>query len=105
MKFAISFTIVSLFYAIATMSSILSNWNIYALHIKNILTALFDFILIPKYYINQNKYLKFYVSVYHQVPAPLLPWQLPKIFNPNSVKLVFVDYPKKNKESPFCLQR
>ena len=94
MKFAISFTIVSLFYAIATVSSILFNWNIYALHIKNILTALFDFILIPKYYVNQNKNLKFYVSVYHQVPAPLLLWQLLKKFNPNSVKLVFVDYPK-----------
>ena len=94
MKFAISFLIVALFYTIATVSSILFNWNIYVLHIRNILTACFDFILIPKYYINQNKKLKFYVSVYHQLPAPLLPWQLPKNFNPNSVKLVIVDYPK-----------
>ena len=94
MKFAISFMIVTLFYTIATVSSTLFNWNIYVLHIRNILTAFFDFILIPKYYINQNENLKFYVSVYHHVPAPLLPWQLPKKFNPNSVKLVFVDYPK-----------
>ena len=94
MKFAISFMIVTFFYTTATVSSILFNWNIYVLHIRNILTAFFDFILIPKYYINQNENLKFYVSVYHHVPAPILPWQLPKKFNPNSVKLVFVDYPK-----------
>ena len=94
MKFAISFMIVTLFYTTTTVSSILFNWTIYVLHIRNILMAFFDFILIPKYYINQNENLKFYVSVYHHVPAPLLPWQLPKYFDPNSVKLVFVDYPK-----------
>ena len=94
MKFAISFMIVTLFYTTTTVSSILFNWTIYVLHIRNILMAFFDFILIPKYYINQNENLKFYVSVYHNVPAPLLLWQLIKKFNPNSVKLVFVDYPK-----------
>ena len=93
MKFAISFMIVTFFYTTATVSSILFNWNIYVLHIRNILMAFFDFILIPKYYINQNENLKFYVSVYHHVPAPLLPWQLPKNFNPDSVKLICVNHP------------
>ena len=94
MKLTVSFSLVLLFQAIASLFSILFTWNIYVLHIRNIFTAFFDFIVIPKYYINQNENLKFYVSVYHQVPAPLLPWQLPKNFHPNSVKLVFVDYPK-----------
>ena len=69
--------------------SFVVTWNIYVLHIRDILA----FILIPKYFINQNENLKLYVSVYHLVPAPVLPWQLPSNFDPNSVKLTYVNYP------------
>ena len=94
MKLTISFVFVTLFFAIAALFSIIFTWNIYVLHIRNIWSLFLAFIVIPKYYINQNENLKLYVSVYHQVPAPLLPWQLPKDFIPNSVKLVCVNYPK-----------
>ena len=47
-------------------------------------------IFLPKYYISQNPSLKLYVSVYHHHPPPVLPWQLPDNFNPNSVELVCV---------------
>ena len=93
MKLTVSFSLVLLFQAIASLFSILFTWNIYVLHIRNILSLFFAFVLIPKYFINQNENLKLYVSVYHWVPAPLLPWQLPKNFNPNSVKLICVNYP------------
>ena len=68
-------------------------WNIYVLHIKRNLILLFAIIIIPKYFINQNENLKLYVSVYHWVPAPVLPWQLPKNFNTDSVNLICVNYP------------
>ncbi len=68
-------------------------WNIYAIHVRNILGYFFAFILIPKYFVNRNENLKLYVSVYHLVPAPVLPWQLPSDFDPNSVNLVYVKYP------------
>jgi hypothetical protein len=84
---------VLLFRIIAGLFSILFPGNIYVLHFLNILSLITGWILIPKYFINQNENLKLYVSVYHWVPAPLLPWQLPKDFNPNSVKLICVDYP------------
>ena len=93
MKLTVSFSLVLLFQAIASLFSILFTWNIYVLHIRNILSLFFAFVLIPKYFINQNENLKLYVSVYHWVPAPLLPWQLPKIFNPNSVKLICINHP------------
>ena len=47
-------------------------------------------IFIPKYYISLDKNLQLYVCHYHQIPAPVLPWQLPDKFDQNSVKLVFV---------------
>ena len=64
----------------------------YFIHVKSIITVIFVSIIIPKYYINQNPNLKLYVSVYHHQPAPVLPWQLPKDFDPNSVKLICVSY-------------
>ena len=73
--------------------SFIFTWNIYVLHIRSNLILLFAFIIIPKYFINQNQNLKLYVSVYHWVPAPVLPWQLPKNFNPNSVNLIYVNHP------------
>ena len=45
------------------------------------------FILVPKYYINQNRNMKLYASVYHHHPPPVLPWQLPDNFDLKSVKL------------------
>ena len=93
MKLTVSFSLVLLFQAIASLFSILFTWNIYVLHVRNILSLFFAFVLIPKYFINQNENLKLYVSVYHWVPAPLLPWQLPKKFNPNSVKLICINHP------------
>ena len=47
-------------------------------------------IFVPKYYINQNENLELYFSSYHQIPAPVLPWQLPEGFNPNLVQLTFI---------------
>ena len=78
---------------VTMLFSFIFTWNIYVLHIRNISILLFAFIIIPKYFINQNKNLKLYVSVYHWVPAPVLPWQLPKMFNPNSVNLICVNHP------------
>ena len=93
LKITISFMFVILFVAITSLLSFLFTWNIYVLRIRNLLTFTFVFILLPKYFIDQNKNLKLYVSVYHWVPAPVLPWQLPRNFNPNSVNLVCVNHP------------
>ena len=87
------FLLVISFLAMTTLFSFLVTWNIFVLHIHNISGLIFAFILIPKYFINQNENFKLYVSVYHLVPAPVLPWQLPNNFDPNSVKLVCVNYP------------
>ena len=92
-KFTISFMVIIFFLTMIVLFSFLFTWNIYVLHIKNILIVFFSYVLIPKYFINQNENLKSYVSVYHLVPAPVLPWQLPSNFDPNSVKLVCVNYP------------
>ena len=93
LKITISFMFVILFVAITSLLSFLFTWNIYVLRIRNLFTFTFVFILLPKYFIDQNKNLKLYVSVYHWVPAPVLPWQLPRNFNPNSVNLVCVNHP------------
>ena len=57
-------------------------------HLLYLLLYIFWFIFVPKCYIKQNLNLAFYVSVYHQQPPPILPWQLPDNFDPKSVKLV-----------------
>ena len=77
----------------AVLFPFLFQFNIYVLHIKDILSLFFTFVLIPKYFIKQNENLKLYVSVYHLVPAPVLPWHLPSNFDPNSVMLTYVNYP------------
>ena len=96
LKITIRFIFVILFGAITSHLSFLLTWNIYVLRIRNLLNFTFGFIVLPKYFIDQNKNMKLYVSVYHWVPAPVLPWQLPRNFNPKSVKLVFVNHPKNN---------
>ena len=61
--------------------------NIYFLHILRLLFTVFGGIIIPKYYISQDPILKFYVSVYHHHPPPVLSWQLPENVDPD-VKLI-----------------
>ena len=94
LKLTFSLMFLILFQAITMLFSFLFTWNIYVLHLKTILNFFFAFILIPKYFINQNENLKLYVSVYHWVPAPILPWQVQENNIPNSVKLICVTYPK-----------
>ena len=96
-KFTISFMILTFFLAMAIPLSFLFTWNIYVLRIRNIFNLFFSLIVIPKYFINANENLKLYVCVYHWVPAPLLPWQLPENFDPTSVKLICVNYPNNDK--------
>ena len=61
--------------------------NIYFLHILCLKFTVFGGIIIPKYYISQDPILKFYVSVYHHHPPPVLSWQVPEHFDPD-VKLI-----------------
>ena len=93
LKFSIFSLFLILFLTATILFPFLFRFNIYVLHIKDILSLFFTFVLVPKYFINQNENLKLYVSVYHWVPAPLLPWQLPKNVNPDSVKLIYVNHP------------
>ena len=93
LKLSICFMFMIFFLCITMLFSFIFTWNIYVLHIRSNLILSFAFILLPKYFINQNENLKLYVSVYHWVPAPVLPWQLPKDFNSNSVNLICVNYP------------
>ena len=59
------------------------------LRINSVMTLLY--IVIPRYgVIEPNRHLKLYFSIYHRHPPPVLPWQLPTNFNPNSVKLIVV---------------
>ena len=62
------------------------------LHVYLLFNIAILFIILPRYYISQNHNLKLYLSVYHQIPPPVLPWQLPENFDPNSVKLEFILY-------------
>ena len=93
LKFTFFAMFLILILAATVLFPFLFQFNIYVLHIKDILSLFFTFVLIPKYFIKQNENLKLYVSVYHLVPAPVLPWQLPSNFDPNSVKLTYVNYP------------
>ena len=68
--------------------------NFYYQHLRTLLNNVILFICIPKYFINQNENCKLYVSVYDHHPPPVLPWQLPTNFDPNSVKLIVVQFKK-----------
>ena len=61
--------------------------NTYFLHITSLMFIAIAGIVVPKHYISQDPILKFYVSVYHKQPPPILPWQLPENVDPN-VKLI-----------------
>ena len=66
--------------------------DIMRLHFQLMFNNTLIFILIPKYYVSQNPNLKLYVSLYYHQPPPILPWQLPLNFDPNSVKLIYVKH-------------
>ena len=70
------------------------NDNLFFQHLFQLLNIVTLFICIPKYFINRNENFKLYVSVYHRHPPPVLPWQLPFSFDPNSVKLIIVQSKK-----------
>ena len=65
--------------------------NVYHVHILTLIQCTFLFILVPKYHISQDPNLKFYVSVYHHQPPPVLPWQLPENVDPD-VKLIIAKH-------------
>ena len=70
------------------MISFFSNvQNIYFSYILHLISVAFVHILLPKYYISQDPILRFYVSVYHHHPPPVLSWQLPENIDPD-VKLI-----------------
>ena len=85
-------TIVSFFLTIMFLSSIVRIYDedTFISHVKYFLIMLYLWIFLPKYYINQNPSLKLYVNYYHYQPAPILPWQLPNNFDPDSVELNIV---------------
>ena len=64
-------------------------------HVLVLLLMITQFIGVFKYYFNQNHNFRLYLSVYHQMPPPVLPWQLPDNFDPNSVILKIVPYDNK----------
>ena len=95
----IIFKFISVLFGIITFitTSVLLSYssnNLFIQHLHNLLNIAIVFICIPKYFINQNDNLKLYVSVYHHQPPPVLPWQLPSNFDPNSVKLITVQSQK-----------
>ena len=64
-------------------------------HVLVLLLMITQFIGVFKYYFNQNHNFRLYLSVYHQMPPPVLPWQLPDNFEPNAVVLKIVPYDNK----------
>ena len=92
-KFLVCHIILTFLLGVSSFFSNYESLNIdYFIHVKSIITVTITSIIIPKYYINQNPNLKLYVDVYHHQPPPVLPWQLPKNFDQNSVKLICVKY-------------
>ena len=66
--------------------------NLLVPHVQILLFTTTVGIFIPKYYILQNENLILYVKLYHQVPAPVLPWQLPENFDLKSVNFDYASY-------------
>ena len=66
--------------------------HILVTHIQILLFTTTIGIFIPKYYIHQNENLILYVKLYHQIPAPVLPWQLPENFDLKSVNFDYASY-------------
>ena len=77
----------SLTLVLITLLIVIEKNHIYTSHVKHLISFLYFWIFLQKYYIYQNPSLKLYVNCYHQQPPPVLPWQLPKNFDNDSVKL------------------
>ena len=68
--------------------------NINHKRLYHLVTLLVHGVAVPKFYISKNPSLQLYVNVFHHHPSPVLPWQLPKNFDPTSVKLIHVNEQK-----------
>ena len=77
----------SLTLVLITLLIVIQENHIYTSHVKHLISFLYFWIFLQKYYIYQNPSLKLYVNCYHHQPPPVLPWQLPKNINSDSVKL------------------
>ena len=91
---SVCFGCISFITTAVLLSYINTEKNFYYQHLRTLLNNVILFICIPKYFINQNENCKLYVSVYDHHPPPVLPWQLPTNFDPNSVKLKVVQLKK-----------
>ena len=93
-KFVI-FSIIAV--TLVTMSIILeaNDVPLFTLHVHILFNITIVHICLPKYYISQNENLKLFFNTYHHQPPPVLPWQLPTNFDPNSAKFLYV---KSNRE-------
>ena len=89
-KYVISKLFATSIFAIIILAPFYETANIYLLKVQKLLIIIFLFIVMPQHWINQDPNLKFYVSVYHCQPPPVLPWQLPRHFDKKSVKLICV---------------
>ena len=88
-KYLIHIIIQCLFLIVLFLASLdgVQEKYIFIAHLKHFVLMLYFLIFLPKYYIHQNPKLKLYVKYYHYQPAPILPWQVPNNFDPNSVEL------------------
>ena len=92
-KYVFVFITSTLFVAIIFLIfNFADNHDIVFLNVYLLIHTAILFIFLERYYISQNPNFKLYLSVYHHQPPPVLPWQLPYNFDPNSVKLKFVLY-------------
>ena len=66
--------------------------NLLVTHAQLLLFTTLICIFMPKYYIHQNENLTLYVKLYHQIPAPVLPWQLPENFDLRTVTFDYTSY-------------
>ena len=84
-----SFLFVSIIFLIFNFDD---NNDIVFLNMFLLIHTVIIFIFITRHHFSQNPNFKLYLSIYHHQPPPVLPWQLPYNFDPNSVKLKFVLY-------------
>ena len=66
--------------------------NLLVTHAQLLLFTTLVCIFMPKCYIHQNENLTLYVKLYHQIPAPVLPWQLPENFDLKTVTFDYASY-------------
>ena len=66
--------------------------NLLITHAQLLLFTATICIFIPYIYIHQNENLILYVKLYHRIPPPVLPWQLPENFDLKSVHFDYDSY-------------